>query len=146
MHTISFSRVGVNPVLKKGLKNAYPRKNEIVYNHLRLGEAVVLADDEYHHKGWTRCEWSCACQGVKKDARVKHLLFECEEYAEERKRMKEALREEEEKRTKEALERGGSWHGSAWGKLTLLEESPGIVMGFLGDALGDGHGRVVEVC
>ena len=58
--------------------------------------------------------------------------------------MKDAFRDEEEKRTKEAFEKGGSWRESAWGKLTLLEENPGVVMGFLGEAWGDGYGRIVE--
>ena len=69
---------------------------------------------------------------------MKHLLFDCAEFKEERKRMKEAVREEEERRTKEAItmERGGCARVSEWGRLTISEENPGAVMGFLRDVLG----------
>ena len=60
--------------------------------------------------------------------------------------MKEVVREEEDRRIKEAMERGGCWRESAWGKLTLLEENPGAVMGLLEEALEDEYGRVVEAC
>ena len=78
---------------------------------------------------------------------MKHLLFDCAESEEERKRMKEAVREEEERRTKEAItmESGGCARESEWGRLTILEENPGAVMGLLGDVLGVGSARVVLV-
>ena len=40
LHRRRIGRVGVNPVLKKGVKNAYPRESEVIYNHMRLGEAI----------------------------------------------------------------------------------------------------------
>ena len=111
---------------------------------MRLGEAIVTKRDVYHHKGWTRCDWTCACHGVKKAKMVEHLLFDCMELSEEREKMEKAVREEENRRAKEARERGGCAKESTWGKLTMLGESPGAVLDFLGDVLGEGSAIVVE--
>ena len=136
--------VGVNPVLKKGTRGEFSRKNEIVYSHMRLGVPIVIGESDTDGRS-VRKVWSCACQRVGKGRNaVEHILFNCPEYEEERARMKEQVEQKVKEERHVALEKGLTPRGGSWGKLKVINECPGATMGFIADALGCGYGTAKE--
>ena len=133
-----------NPTLKKGTRGVFTRRNEIVYNHMRLGQPIVLNACE--HSGRTvRKVWGCACQeaGVGQKG-VEHILFHCPEYEEERGKMRKKVEQEEEEKKRTALEKGLRWRGGSWGRLKMIDKHPSATMEFVADALGNGYGTAKD--
>ena len=144
LHRIRMGGVRGNPTLKKGTRGVFTRRNEVVYNHMRLGQPVILSESEGDCRS-IRKVWSCACQGVGKWGEgVKHILFECPEHEEERTRMQKCVEQKEEEEKRAVLEKGRIWRGGSWGKLSLLDRHPNAAMGFIADALGCGYGTTKE--
>ena len=133
-----------NPTLKKGTRGVFARKNEIVYNHMRLGQPIVLSECEYGDRT-VRKVWGCACQGTGVGQKgVEHLLFHCPEYEEEREKMIKKVKQEEEEEKRKTLEKGLRWWGGSWGGLKMIDKHPNATMEFVADALGSGYGTAKD--
>ena len=133
-----------NPTLKKGTRGIFTRRNEVVYNHMRLGQPIVLSENDRDNRN-IRKVWSCACHGAGKWRKgVEHILFQCPEYSVEREKMKKLVEKEEEDAKRATLEKGLVWWGGSWGRLKMIDQHPIAAMGFIADALGSGYGRSKE--